>query len=295
MIVFVSVLMLSAVLAAPASASLGFGQESVRGSGSIDSPENAVYPIFLPEFDGSFYEIFEAPAISWPDAAALVDGMVLKDCDTHLAAITSPEEQAFLFATYGIGLQGKWYGGFQPPDELNKDANWGWVTGEPWVYTNWSGGEPNDAYGPGTEQYILGWDGGTTWNDEGNLNNVTGYLVEHEGCDLGPTGRASFMFNVRNNSFVDRTSGSLLYRLPAAGLTFRATGFDDLFFIDSFAVVEGRGTFNGAPGYSFFMVVQEDLVEMLYIEISDTGTGEVVYTTFNLMPLRSGYIAIHPL
>ena len=130
MIVFVSVLMLSAVLAAPASASLGFGQESVRGSGAIDSPENAVYPIMLPEFDGSFYEIFEAPAISWPDAAALVAGMDFKGCDTHLAAITSPQEQAFLVAMYGVGLQGKWYGGFQPADELDKDANWGWVTGE---------------------------------------------------------------------------------------------------------------------------------------------------------------------
>lgn len=35
---------------------------------------------------------------------------------------------------------GPWLGGYQTPPvpEANYAANWHWVTGEPWVYTNWS-------------------------------------------------------------------------------------------------------------------------------------------------------------
>ena len=72
LIVVVSVLVLAGVLAAPASASLGFGQASIRGAGGVESPENAVYPILFPRLGDSFYEIFDAPGISWDDAAALV-------------------------------------------------------------------------------------------------------------------------------------------------------------------------------------------------------------------------------
>jgi len=29
---------------------------------------------------------------------------------------------------------------------LEPDGGWQWITGEPWVYTNWDIGEPNNDY-----------------------------------------------------------------------------------------------------------------------------------------------------
>ncbi|MGQ9487370.1 MAG: PEP-CTERM sorting domain-containing protein [Armatimonadota bacterium] len=57
-----------------------------------------------------------------------------------------------------------WLGGYQPPGELNPNANWQWVTGEPWTYTNWYPGQPNDYLGPGSEQYLVIYTNGS-WHD----------------------------------------------------------------------------------------------------------------------------------
>ncbi len=52
---------------------------------------------------------------------------------------------AYTFYLLDGELQGMWYGGFQPPGVTPPNSGWEWVTGEPWDYTNWAPGEPNDA------------------------------------------------------------------------------------------------------------------------------------------------------
>jgi hypothetical protein len=53
-------------------------------------------------------------------------------------------------------------------------GGWRWITGEPWNFTNWGSGEPNDAYnghGDPGEDYLSSWTGvqGFRWGDGDNI------------------------------------------------------------------------------------------------------------------------------
>lgn len=123
------------------------------------------------------YVFVEFPGESWDAASASLVSLLP---GYHLATITSQEEQDFindLGATHFV-LGEFWLGGVQDPiTEPVADKNWVWVTGEPWDYTNWHSGEPNDAHGPGNEQHLALFD--AAWNDEGsNIGNIRGYMAE---------------------------------------------------------------------------------------------------------------------
>ena len=81
---------------------------------------------------------------------------------------------------------------------------WSWVTGEPWAYTSWTAGEPNDWPSTnvenGEEQYLsmvvnsLG--GVTMWNDNTPVGVPSRYLVEYdlpEPASAGTLGAAAGM------------------------------------------------------------------------------------------------------
>lgn len=136
----------------------------------------------LPSHEGHYYELVADPGIAWPDAAMAAEAKSA-GCPSHLATVTSAHESGFLYGTFGEDYNGLWLGGFQDAGVVPPDAGWQWVTGEPWSFTEWAVGEPNDAYGPASEQHLLGWVDGA-WNDEYNLENVTGYLVEYEDCEV---------------------------------------------------------------------------------------------------------------
>lgn len=98
--------------------------------------------------NGHFYEVISVPgSLSWEaaSAAAVARGGTL-------ATLTSQAENDFVFAladnaTFWAGSSGPWLGGFQSPATADPAANWQWVTGEPWAYTNWQTAQPNDAQG----------------------------------------------------------------------------------------------------------------------------------------------------
>ena len=100
----------------------------------------------------------------------------------YLATITSQAEQSFIEGLLvDKGLTGEyWLGAFQsPPDESGATVGWNWVTGEAFDYTNWGSGEPNDAYGSASEQFLATWSNdGWKWNDEAALSNISGFIVE---------------------------------------------------------------------------------------------------------------------
>jgi hypothetical protein len=124
--------------------------------------------------NGHFYEvILVSEGITWENAnvAALEAG-------GYLATITSAEENTFVhslaacnpdFWTDG-GICGPWLGGFQAEGSIEPSGGWQWVTGEPFIYTNWTINEPDNGTG-GTEHWLQFWDGRTpmpyasTWND----------------------------------------------------------------------------------------------------------------------------------
>ena len=86
----------------------------------------------------------------------------------HLATITTKEEQV---AVSSIGIKKNyWIGG----TDSKIEGQWEWITGEPFTYTNWNGGEPNNLQG---ENYlsITVQGSGYLWND---ISSPRGYILE---------------------------------------------------------------------------------------------------------------------
>jgi hypothetical protein len=145
------------------------------------------------DVNGHFYEAIAVPqGISWANAstqAQLAGG--------HLATITSAVENAFVFslitdtAFWRLNTShfydGPWIGGFQPPGSPEPGGNWQWVTGEPFVYQNWSSPmQPDNTAGIEDKLHFWGISGtvDSKWNDhnplgaDGSVSGVRGYVVE---------------------------------------------------------------------------------------------------------------------
>ncbi|MEE9208800.1 MAG: lectin-like protein [Gemmatimonadota bacterium] len=139
--------------------------------------------------NGHAYDAIDAPfGITWVDARDAAAAAALDGCFGHLATLTSAEENEFVAAnlTQALpnGQRGFWIGGWQPSGSPEPAGGWTWVTGEPFVFTNWNApAEPNN-FGAGGEDAIHLWDNGAgAWNDLGSLNTTPGYVVEYgSGC-----------------------------------------------------------------------------------------------------------------
>ncbi len=141
--------------------------------------------------NGHFYEAVLVPAgLDWEaaNAAAIVKG-------GYLVTLTSAAENAFVYSlvsgdaafwrlTGPYNSEGPFLGGYKDPaDPSNPAANWHWVTGEPWVYTNWVPIEPS---GDETQNrlHFFGYYShtGAQWNDLPHINYLeNGYIVEFDG------------------------------------------------------------------------------------------------------------------
>jgi hypothetical protein len=111
----------------------------------------------------------------------------------YLATTGSGAENAFVFNLvdspefwFGSGEHnhGPWLGGFQPAGSPEPGGNWQWVAGEPWSYTNWASGHPDDFEGS-TQNWLIFYSGNgdmvreATWDDIGqNEIPISGYVVE---------------------------------------------------------------------------------------------------------------------
>jgi hypothetical protein len=129
------------------------------------------------------YVLVEFAGSTWDQATA---DMLSKFGDGyHLATITSLEEQAIIENLIGSSNGEWWLGGFQESGAGEPGEGWTWVNDEGlfWdnglvgTYANWNGGEPNNA---GGENYLAIWgaQNSYTWNDEGALGNISGYIAE---------------------------------------------------------------------------------------------------------------------
>jgi hypothetical protein len=131
-------------------------------------------------FNGHYYE-YVPVATEWTSANAAASSMTYtigdKTYQGHLVTITSLEENVFIYnsilsshssMTFWIGAT-----------DATIEGVWQWVTGEPWGYTNWNYGEPNN-YG-GNENYAMIFGLGK-WNDGADQGYVStyGYIVEYE-------------------------------------------------------------------------------------------------------------------
>jgi hypothetical protein len=144
-----------------------------------------------------WYEVVSAEGISWNAARSAALSMYYDGLQAHLATLTSEEELTFLDGVIqDQGLGEMYVGGYQnPSNEPDPKAGWTWVNGEGWFpgydnyglgadpnvpFAHWNGNEPNDAYGTASEQWLgVGW-AARSFNDEGNVANIDGYIVEYD-------------------------------------------------------------------------------------------------------------------
>jgi len=130
-----------------------------------------------PQFNkitGHWYSI-NPMAMSWSDAKESAES-----AGGYLSSIASGEENKWISDVFGIAYNNDyyWLGGNDIPTE----GVWTWANGEPWGYTNWHSGEPNNVNGV---EDALTWrhetnsnEDGYTWNDR-NPSEARASLVEY--------------------------------------------------------------------------------------------------------------------
>jgi hypothetical protein len=119
--------------------------------------------------NGHFYELVNVSGgITWNDAMASAE---LRG--GYLATITSQSEQNFISNIVGDGYNYR-IGGFQPPNSIEPDGNWQWITGEPFNYTNWLQ-EPKEPSGDGDTMVLRAE---SLWNDGPADYLYFGYILE---------------------------------------------------------------------------------------------------------------------
>lgn len=159
--------------------------------GATGYPDASRFPdaatVWQPAAGGNghgYLVIVSDASVTWETANA-----VAADAGGHLATITSGDENQLLteLAVDAGGWAtdyGPWLGGFQPAGSYEPDGGWTWVTNEPFGYTNWKPGEPNNDgdennlqfYGTPTDPT---WDG--TWNDANDADgNISSFIIEFE-------------------------------------------------------------------------------------------------------------------
>jgi hypothetical protein len=128
--------------------------------------------------NGHVYEYVLQGGLSWTSARTAAEARpTFTGWTSHLVSITSGGENSFVEALRNGGPLRAWIGLYDP--DGTGAASWAWTTGEPFVYTNWLSGEPNN---PATEFWVEMFAGGG-WNNnvvsDPNFPTV-GYLVEYE-------------------------------------------------------------------------------------------------------------------
>jgi hypothetical protein len=94
----------------------------------------------------------------------------------YLATFTSPEEWAR--GSAAAGSRELWIGAYQGANRTEPAGDWQWVTGEPWSFTVWGSGEPNNGAAPTEDNaHLATYSGRLAWNDAyGGIK--MGYLLE---------------------------------------------------------------------------------------------------------------------
>lgn len=158
----------------------------VRNGSDIVSCEDLPGPT-CNDLDGHCYEVVPG-SHTWSEAAALASQRVYAGKTGHLITVNSAAERDWINSHMGQinpnGLRG-WIGGYQDTgaqDYQEPGGGWRWVTGEPWSFTDWQPGEPNEVETGENFLQIYPLGGVFRWNDlrENALVVINSYWVEYE-------------------------------------------------------------------------------------------------------------------
>jgi len=161
---------------------------------------NAFAAPVLWSVNGHYYEAV-AGKYDWSVAKRLAEGSSYLGAQGYLATLTSQAENDWVWANMWQSAgqsstwrpNSYWLGGFQDPQGVEPASGWQWVTGEPWSFANWNGGEPNNS-GIDEDALNFAWNNTSqttgTWNDiSADSNNgryggtgtihYKGYIVEY--------------------------------------------------------------------------------------------------------------------
>ena len=143
--------------------------------------------------NGHYYEVIDMGTLdnwlTWEEAKAAAEAASCLGVPGHLATITSAEEEQFIIDNL-LPPYGSWaLGGHQPVNpETAPDEGWEWITGEPWVYTNWQWAEPWSPPGVDEDTLNLAHRGAPGnkiwgWQDIEYTTKDNGYIIEYPVCE----------------------------------------------------------------------------------------------------------------
>lgn len=118
--------------------------------------------------------------LTWENARAAALALSEPGRPADLVAINSADEYAFIRATFVGPNSSFWTGGYQPPGSPEPAGGWTWTNGDPFTYTAWDAGEPNNQ---GNEYAITIGSSSPGWNDQ---SGSSGYwpIVERKRTTL---------------------------------------------------------------------------------------------------------------
>jgi hypothetical protein len=147
--------------------------------------------------NGHYYKVVQEPNLLWDDARIKAAESTFNNVHGYLATITSAAEDNFIDSLRS-GIRTNllvWVGGSQETNAVSSTNGWSWINGEGPIagqdggatYANWIFGEPNDAGGPNSEQYLAIGSVGWGWSSEADDRHVEGYVIEYP--SVGTTAR----------------------------------------------------------------------------------------------------------
>ncbi|HXD85480.1 MAG TPA: lectin-like protein, partial [Urbifossiella sp.] len=195
-------------------------------------PRNVSFSIAPGSFNAAnnrFYVFVQSGSINWGAAEAQASGMSIFGLQGYLAVITSAAENAFAFSK--VGAQAAWLG----MSDGGTEGFWQYETG-PLAgaqfssgsvsvgghYTNWNGGEPNNAGGEDFAQFLSSGQ----WNDLNETNaSPQGYVVEFGGSPNDPSLQLTSATTVNILNIGSVSPSSTTIDSPDTPITLTGTGF----------------------------------------------------------------------
>lgn len=129
-----------------------YGLAASAAEGTVETVSSEVV-----EFNGHYYQVYDTP-VTWDEAKAHCESL-----GGHLATITSDEENSFIKNLISSGTKNAYWLG---ASDVEEEGVWKWITGEPFEFTDWGSGEPNnDSDEDYLELLIKAFNYQSKWND----------------------------------------------------------------------------------------------------------------------------------